>query len=723
MSLEKDGEVSFDLPNTDTRESLEVNVGTSPESSSAEEGATHSQGAEADGHENQLEELQRLALMADRTYDQINSILAEKVSELDDQGLRRPDPSAGSDSGRASMDQEGSARRLGSGAVQAPEELRAPLNPVASSTPRRPLIEDRRSHVQWADLPDGGPELRPIRRERKSPNPQRWVPYADHSSRRTLGSPSRRDDREMEMEEEPLARPETPGPYGQDRGPLENVTSPDAMVAREGAARATTRPVWSTEKPLDLSVRRTLSAPDAPEDLRRLPGQEIEMATRPGTPGIHLRSSSSPDSPASARLRSNRIWANAEPVKSVASAPGSQYSSDCLTPEEKNWRHGKSSPGEDPQVYSVENGTYRGSRLVPCTPRGGSRSLDRGVGSPEVYRRSASATGSETSKGARSEEWNRSEDRASASYRSLVANSDGDPERTPTQRDTVRSESRKEFEKPTGYQKKAPKYDGKSSWLDYLRQFEIIAKLNSWSYSRKSMELATSLESEARQILTNLSEEECTDYQALQAALSARFEPEGQFEVHENDLRNRRRKRSESIPELLQDIKRLTKRSYPNANAATIQQISKSAFITALDNEKQELFVKSRKPLTVDAAALDALSYETHVSARSKANREFVRAQTHEYTNTGSKTDEAESKISRGSSEVEQLLLKMGDVLEKMAQTPRKPNFRPGTPRKPVDIATVRCYGCQNLGHYKRECPHSNGASSNDAAAPMTPKE
>ena len=51
--------------------------------------------------------------------------------------------------------------------------------------------------------------------------------------------------------------------------------------------------------------------------------------------------------------------------------------------------------------------------------------------------------------------------------------------------------------------------------------------------------------------------------QALQAALSARFEPEGQFEVHENDLRNRRRKRSESIPELLQDIKRLTKRSYP----------------------------------------------------------------------------------------------------------------------------------------------------------------
>ena len=50
--------------------------------------------------------------------------------------------------------------------------------------------------------------------------------------------------------------------------------------------------------------------------------------------------------------------------------------------------------------------------------------------------------------------------------------------------------------------KKDPLFDGKSSWLDYLVQFEMVAKLNQWSEMKKALELATSLSGQAREIRT-----------------------------------------------------------------------------------------------------------------------------------------------------------------------------------------------------------------------------
>ena len=56
-----------------------------------------------------------------------------------------------------------------------------------------------------------------------------------------------------------------------------------------------------------------------------------------------------------------------------------------------------------------------------------------------------------------------------------------------------------------GRPKKAAKYDGKTGWADHRVQFNIAARLNSWDDSQKVMELATSLECNARAILADLS--------------------------------------------------------------------------------------------------------------------------------------------------------------------------------------------------------------------------
>ena len=81
-------------------------------------------------------------------------------------------------------------------------------------------------------------------------------------------------------------------------------------------------------------------------------------------------------------------------------------------------------------------------------------------------------------------------------------------------------------------------------------QFEMIAALNNWSERTKALELATSLRKTALWVLTDLSDDTRYDFQTLVSALSTRFEPEDQAEMFKAQLRNRRRKKTESIPEL-----------------------------------------------------------------------------------------------------------------------------------------------------------------------------
>ena len=166
--------------------------------------------------------------------------------------------------------------------------------------------------------------------------------------------------------------------------------------------------------------------------------------------------------------------------------------------------------------------------------------------------------------------------------------------------------------------KKFAKYDGKTSWADYLVQFNIAARLNSWDDSQKAMELATSLEGNARAILADLSPDQQLKFEALVGKLTQRFEPAGQLGIYQSQLQSRRRKRSESIPELIQEISRLVRKAYPAADDQTRSYMAISSFISALGNEAQELFVYQKDPKNLEEAGRAALSFETFRAARAK---------------------------------------------------------------------------------------------------------
>ena len=568
-------EVQFNLPGASSA-SMEVQVGSSPVE--PDSNPSSPEGVEADDEaedvDGQLGELQRLALLADQTYEQINSVLAARVSDLDAPPTEPPRSAGDVDSGRATM--EGGASG-GSGKVWSggKEAERGPRDPLARSTPKvgdGVKLRPRGGHIHWADDALGGsPHATPGSRTK---DPEPWRPYEDPPPVKRPATPGRTL-LKMRPGTEPLIRPGT-HPYG--RG------------TKSGTGFT---PVGTVDQPLPGSLPGNLN-----------PGAEKEndwVTDRGGDRGTL-----------------------------DAGETGRRYYETPIGPRPRSTEYGHSGH-------------------VPRTPESG----------PEL---------------------------SSRRRLTLVPGSDSMGTLPP-------SCSGRESVEQTGFKtkrpnKKAMKYDGKSSWLDYLRQFEIIAKLNGWTEEEKAMELATCLDGMARDVLTNLSMEECVDFGTLKQALRMRFEPEGLQEVHENDLRNRRRKRSESIPELLQDIKRLVKRAYPTATVETIQQMAKSAFITALNDEKQELFVKSRKPDTVDAAAQDALSYETHVAARAKPTKEFVRA----CADDGA-----------GASKPEADLTTLMDKMETLLRTVQTPGKGPN--KRHIPLEEVMCYHCRTKGHYQSHCP------------------
>ncbi|VDI26184.1 Hypothetical predicted protein [Mytilus galloprovincialis] len=100
---------------------------------------------------------------------------------------------------------------------------------------------------------------------------------------------------------------------------------------------------------------------------------------------------------------------------------------------------------------------------------------------------------------------------------------------------------------------------------DHEHRTDEMTTINKWSDLEKALELATSLRGSAQSILTNLRPEMRTNFVQLTAALASRFQPENQAEMYRAQMKSKIRGRTEQIPVLGQDIKRLVRLAYPSA--------------------------------------------------------------------------------------------------------------------------------------------------------------
>ncbi|CAC5368538.1 unnamed protein product [Mytilus coruscus] len=143
-------------------------------------------------------------------------------------------------------------------------------------------------------------------------------------------------------------------------------------------------------------------------------------------------------------------------------------------------------------------------------------------------------------------------------------------------------------------------YDGTSEWSDFKSHFDACAVINNWDDQEKGLYLATALRGQA------------------QESLQERFSPPNQTELYRVQLKERRQKASESLPELGQAIRRLVNKAYPNAPSEVKETLAREEFLDSLVDSEMRIRIKQSRPENLNQTRCLAVELEAFYKAERK---------------------------------------------------------------------------------------------------------
>ncbi|KAL3888255.1 hypothetical protein ACJMK2_000626 [Sinanodonta woodiana] len=171
-------------------------------------------------------------------------------------------------------------------------------------------------------------------------------------------------------------------------------------------------------------------------------------------------------------------------------------------------------------------------------------------------------------------------------------------------------------------------------------------------------------------------------------SLERRFAPKNQREMYRVQLKSRKRREHDTLPELGQAIHRLASQAYPKVPEELFETQSKEQFIDSLTDSEFRLRIQQARPKSLD----EAIQVEVELEA---FNRDvFQRKDLERYALTVTTSEAGLNYIKELKREVAELKTLLKDLTSKYAG-------KNGKIGRPI------CYRCGEMGHFKRVCPNS----------------
>ena len=223
-------------------------------------------------------------------------------------------------------------------------------------------------------------------------------------------------------------------------------------------------------------------------------------------------------------------------------------------------------------------------------------------------------------------------------------------------------------------------FDGTRPINEYLTHFEEVARVNEWSLELKRKYLGVSLRGAAQTVLYDFNAE-CKTYEELVKFLRNSFQPDEQEALYKVQLRNRRRLPGESLNDLAQAIRQLTRNAYPKAPVEWHETVAKDQFIETLPERELRHQVYSMFPKTLNDALARAVQLEAFYLEEVKKN-------------------------------------KTKPVVRMVEEAPNIENPVSRTRRQ-----LGACWDCRQIGHYRSKCPYrKRSVRARDAWRPEKPE-
>jgi hypothetical protein len=146
-----------------------------------------------------------------------------------------------------------------------------------------------------------------------------------------------------------------------------------------------------------------------------------------------------------------------------------------------------------------------------------------------------------------------------------------------------------------------PLFDGINADLNsYKRQCMAIAKQNGWTSQELAVQIISSLQGDARTLMSLLPNGEENNLDSVWKILNSRFDRTVSVEMAKNQLNTLQQKKGESFLHLQLEVERLINRAYPLANDEMRNQLALDQFVKSINSSgvRYEVRLKSPKDLS-----------------------------------------------------------------------------------------------------------------------------